>query len=95
MKCDYKLPPANINCNGYKPTKQVFSFVGGGNLCFIKSAYKKHVRPSLTNNCWDWTMFHSIQKTGGRFICTNPSVAQHIGVDSTLRHIRADIANDY
>ena len=43
MKCDYKLPPANINCNGYKPTKQVFSFVGGGNLCL------KHVRPSLTN----------------------------------------------
>jgi len=69
--------------------------IGGGNLCFTQEAYQKHVRPSLTNNGWDWTMCHSIQKSGGRFLCTNPSVAQHIGFDSTIGHIRADIANDY
>ena len=69
--------------------------IGGGNLCFTQKAYKKHIRPSLVNNMWDWKMCDSIERAKGKFICASPSVAQHIGFNSTLGHANADIANDY
>lgn len=69
--------------------------LGGGNLCFTTETYHKHIAPSLQNNMWDWLMVSSVQKAGGRFLCTTPSVAQHIGKESLLNHPNADYAEDY
>ncbi len=69
--------------------------IGGGNLCFTTATYLKHIRPALTNNMWDWTMVGSVKRAGGKFLCTIPSVAQHIGKDSLLGHPNADYAIDY
>ena len=69
--------------------------IGGGNLCFTRETYHKHIRPALTDNMWDWRMCQSVQQAGGKFLCTSPSVAQHIGIDSTLNHANADRALDY
>ena len=69
--------------------------IGGGNLCFTWQTYMKHIRPSLVDNMWDWRMVRSIQNSHGRLLCTTPSVVQHIGVHSTVGHIRADIAVDF
>ena len=69
--------------------------IGGGNLCFTMGAYHKHVKPCLTNNLWDWNVVGSVKKAGGKFYCTIPSVAQHIGKNSLLNHPQADYAIDY
>lgn len=69
--------------------------IGGGNLCFIWGTYMKHIRPNLIDNMWDWRMVNSVQRSGGRFLCTIPSVCQHIGTISSLNHPKADIADDF
>ena len=69
--------------------------IGGGNLCFTSETYEKHIKPILTNNLWDWNLCGVMKQAGGRFLCTIPSVVQHIGVKSTLDHPNADVAIDY
>lgn len=69
--------------------------IGGGNICFTWEAFNKHIRQALINNMWDWNMCASINHHKGRFICSTPSVAQHIGTNSTLGHVGADVAIDY
>lgn len=83
--------PIQEHYQGYAQKKTI----GGGNLCFTIGAYLKHVRPCLTNNLWDWNLVGSIKKAGGKFYCTIPSVAQHIGKNSLLNHPKADHAADY
>lgn len=83
--------PVTERYDGYALKKTV----GGGNLCFTMAAYLKHVKPCLTNNLWDWNLVGSIKKAGGKFYCTIPSVAQHIGKNSLLNHPKADYADDY
>ena len=65
--------------------------IGGGNLCFTYSTYLKFIRPYLIDSQWDWNMSYNAP----RLLCTNPSVCQHIGVQSVMRHVNADVALDF
>jgi len=65
--------------------------IGGGNLCFTFGTYLKFIRPCLTDSQWDWNMSYNAP----RLLCTNPSVCQHIGVQSVMGHVNADVALDF
>lgn len=53
--------------------------VGGINLLFRQAEYQEIVRPSLDQVNWDWSLVDQCRKREGVFICTKPSVIQHIG----------------
>ena len=65
--------------------------IGGGNLCFTYETYLKFIRLYLVDGQWDWNMSYNAP----RLLCTNPSVCQHIGVQSVMRHVNADVALDF
>lgn len=65
--------------------------IGGGNLCFTYETYLKFIRPYLKDGQWDWNMSYNAP----RLLCTNPSVCQHIGVQSVMGHVNADVAKDF
>jgi len=65
--------------------------IGGGNLCFTFETYLKFIRPYLIDQMWDWSMSYNAP----RLLCTNPSVCQHIGVQSAMGHVNADVAKDF
>ncbi len=69
--------------------------IGGGNLCFTWKTYTDVIRPAMVNDMWDFTMSHSMIRKGGKLICAIPSACQHIGMNSTLGHHRADVALDF
>jgi len=82
--------PAGLG-NGFCHKKTI----GGGNLCFTWQTYQDFIRPALINDMWDFSMSHNIISKGGELICAIPSICQHIGLRSTLGHIRADVALDF
>ena len=89
-----------FNAPAHKPIKYESGYVlkntiGGGNLAFTWEAYKKHIKPALVNTLWDWAMSASVIRSKGRLICLTPSVCQHIGIESTLGHVGADVAMDF
>lgn len=69
--------------------------IGGGNIAFTWGTYTKYIQPILTNNAWDWQMCDMVKKAGKMFICTKPSLCQHIGINSTLGHDNTDTAADF
>ena len=69
--------------------------IGGGNLCCTLEAYKRHIKPNLTDAMWDWRMCGTVQRVSGKLICVTPSVCQHIGMTSVMNHPKADVAMDF
>lgn len=69
--------------------------IGGGNICCTLEAYKRHIKPNLTDAMWDWRMCATIQRVHGKLLCITPSICQHIGMISVLNHPKADIAMDF
>jgi hypothetical protein len=71
------------------------STIGGINCLFDKKVYPI-ISNVLNNTQWDWNMCNSMKSMNKDFIISKPSVAQHIGMTSTLRdHTRRDIAEDF
>lgn len=67
---------------------------GGINLAMKEPVFRKFLEPCLVRN-WDWNLSHKMQRHGKYFIISTPSVVQHIGIDSSMKHINADIAIDF
>ncbi len=58
--------------------------VGGISMFFDHDMYREVVRPNLklepsTGVGWDWHVIHEMGRRGFPFLCTKPSVIQHIG----------------
>lgn len=53
--------------------------IGGLNLFFEATHYAPLVRPTLTDLQWDLHLVTTMQARGYTFLCTRPSVIQHIG----------------
>lgn len=75
---------------GYKP------FANGINMCFNKQQYERYIKPSLakTGN-WDYNTSLLCQRDNKPFVTTLPSVVQHIGMQSSMGHVGADVAYDF
>lgn len=71
--------------------------VGGINMGMNRAAYEKHVKPAL-QHCfahggnWD----HVACLSAGRAVSVQPSVVQHIGINSAMNHNEPpDVADDF
>lgn len=70
--------------------------IGGVNMLFSRDVYSGMVRESFSaEERWDTELCSKIREKGRQLITTNPSVIQHIGFESTLRHQRIDYAEDF
>lgn len=67
---------------------------GGINLLFHKDL-REFVLQSLTDNWWDWSLSGLMALMSKAFIVASPSVVQHAGIKSILKHDKADIADDF
>lgn len=71
-------------------------FCNGINMCFNRIQYEKYVKPSLLQSGnWDYNTSLACQADNLPFIITIPSIVQHIGIQSSMGHIGADIAQDF
>lgn len=61
----------------------------GINMCFNREQYERYVKPALlsTGN-WDFN-------TKAQFAIAIPSCVQHIGMQSSMGHVGADVAHDF
>jgi len=76
--------------------------VGGINMFFDAEMYREVVRPNLkfepsTGQGWDWHVIHEMERRGYPFLCTKPSVVQHIGRQGIYSTASGgyDVAHDY
>ena len=65
--------------------------VGGINFIVDQTAYHKYVRPALVETQhrkgnWDHKASINSMKSGSPIICIEPSVVDHIGFDSAMKH---------
>jgi glycosyltransferase involved in cell wall biosynthesis len=70
--------------------------IGGANMSFGWGMYLDLIRPAFEKqSSWDWGVCELLKKEDKKFIVTNPSVMDHIGIESTLGHGGADYATDW
>jgi glycosyltransferase involved in cell wall biosynthesis len=74
--------------------------VGGINMCFNLATYKKHILPALNKPIgnWDHMACLSIMKEDLPIRCLEPSLVQHIGIQSSMGHASVeapDTAEDF
>jgi GT2 family glycosyltransferase len=67
---------------------------GGINLLF-HVRIREFVIEALTDNWWDWTLSGIMMSMHKAFIIASPSVVQHAGIESMMKHHKADIADDF
>lgn len=83
------------------PTYCVKKSCGGINMLVTKQMYNQVVLPALksaqkSRGHWDDVVSEKVRKSGGTFICTTPSVVQHIGFNSAMgHHANPDYAHDF
>jgi glycosyltransferase involved in cell wall biosynthesis len=66
--------------------------INGINMCFNKAQYETYIKPALlSNGNWD----ASVSKAAQRFAIATPSCVQHIGLQSSMGHVGADVATDF
>jgi hypothetical protein len=66
--------------------------INGINMCFNKAQYETYIKPALlSNGNWD----ASVSKAAQKFAITVPSCVQHIGLQSSMGHVGADVATDF
>ena len=65
----------------------------GINMCFNREQYEKHVKPALLAKTGNWDYMAS--ESAGNVAITIPSCVQHIGMQSSMGHKGADIAQDF
>lgn len=59
--------------------------IGGINMMFNAQVYANIVRPALSMmGHWDWNV---VRRHRGLFICSSPSVVEHIGFESSLGNV--------
>ena len=68
--------------------------IGGINLFFSRDLYHI-VTQHLTSNRWDWDLSEACEEENRYFIVAKPSLIDHIGVESCLKHFGADMAEDF
>src|ERR1035437_3678201 len=62
-------------------------YVAGQCLCFGKEQYERFIRPALLiNGNWDHNASIACDKEGLPIVVCKPSVAQHIGMESSMGH---------
>jgi glycosyltransferase involved in cell wall biosynthesis len=88
--------PVRHPAHASHPTYHEKLHIGGINLLFGPENYEL-VKGCLTNIVWDWEMSRRYRQKGKSFICTNPSVIQHIGLISTVNQEGGppDLAEDF
>lgn len=70
--------------------------VGGINMMFGTKIYKEVIKESFNvGENWDWEVCKRAIKHDTQFYVTKPSVIQHIGEVSVLKHVGADISEDF
>lgn len=72
--------------------------VGGCHMFFPKDMYTKSIRRCLISHKWDSNIVESVKEFNTKIITTNPSVIQHIGINTSInRHDNGcfDEATDY
>jgi glycosyltransferase involved in cell wall biosynthesis len=76
--------------------------VGGISMFFDREMYRDVVRPNLklepaTGVGWDWHVIYEMERRGYPFLCTKPSVVQHIGCRGVYSTAAGgyDVALDY
>lgn len=68
----------------------------GINMCFNRAMYEAYIRPSLLKDGnWDYNTSLLHKKRGLSFLISAPSVVQHIGLQSSMGHVGADVAHDF
>lgn len=71
-------------------------FCNGINMAFTRSQYDKYIKPSLLKEGnWDYNTSLACQADNLPFIIIVPSVVQHIGINSSMGHVGADVAQDF
>lgn len=65
----------------------------GINMCFNREQYEQHIKPALLAKSGNWDYMAS--ESAGKVAITIPSCVQHIGLQSSMGHIGADIAHDF
>jgi len=81
-----------------RPTFYIKKTVGGINLFFPRSLYPSSVKEALKmGNAWDWALVEIAKARRIPFICTKPSVIQHIGIDgmNSNKTAQYDYAEDF
>ena len=79
--------------------------LGGCNICFKTEYYHNYFRFCLHSYKWDTNISNCANNNNFKIICTNPSVIQHLGIESTghrkkfgsnkIDKINHDIALDF
>lgn len=65
----------------------------GINMCFNHEQYEAHIKPALLAKTGNWDYMAS--ESAGKVAITVPSCVQHIGIQSSMGHIGADVAHDF
>lgn len=89
-------------CLEQHPDYAIKESIGGASMVFSAAAYKKYVRPALDAEAkngeqrkWDFIACDNFKRAGRKIICTTPSVVEHIGFDSSLRHSTVAVAHNF
>ncbi len=86
-----KHPAASTSAAHY-----IKNTIGGVNLVFGALTYAEAVRGSFASKSrWDWEMCARAKSSHRLLVASRPSVVQHIGIESSLRHKYADRAEDF
>lgn len=87
FNCDNPKNPILFEGNGY-----VMRQHGNGiNMCIDKKQYETIVLPALQGNGnWDFNSTNQLP-----FAICKPSICQHIGLNSSMGHVGADVACDF
>jgi glycosyltransferase involved in cell wall biosynthesis len=100
-KCEYIYSGFNANnSNRHKAVYEGRDFyikntIGGLNMFFDNSNCDSVMDSLNHKGRWDWQLCKEYGKLNKVFIITKPSVLQHIGIDSSINHLAADVATDF
>lgn len=72
---------------------QIKKHANGINMCFNSWQYEQHIKPALLAKSGNWDYMAS--ESAGKVVVTIPSCVQHIGLQSSMGHVGADVAHDF
>jgi len=88
FNCHHPNNPIVINGDDYVMRKHA----NGINMCMDREQYINTVRPNLLKKEGNWDYDSTHDKC---FVITKPSVVEHIGKESAMGHIGADVSCDF
>ena len=89
-------------CLEQHPDYAVKESIGGASMVFSAASYKKFICPALEaegknweRRKWDFIACDNFKHAGRKIICATPSVVEHIGFDSSLKHSTVAVAHNF